>query len=412
MKTYLIMNTNPDTPLRGYEPLRGAYRAVMIYIATIGTLFTQAQTLSLQDALTKAEQNSAQVQAALLDVDKNKMLEKSAFNLYQPQLLVEAPTGNFYTLGVQQQFDFPTVYGARKKLLRSQTGIAEANASLTKAEVRFMIADLYLQWQTAEAKVKFYTSQQTNFNATSEAAVRSFNAGEIDFLEKSFAELKAQEVMRQLELSTAERNAAKQSMLMYIGADENSQSDSLGTNLQLSAWGTTTLGTSKIAVAQAELTASEQALKLQKNQNLPGFFLGYMNQGESNSPLENRFNAGISIPLWFWHQSASTKAARLNVEQSQKELLAVQQQVNQLYISTLALHDATVTSLGTVRTTSLLTSKKLADAALRMKEAGEISLTEYLRLISEASQTEIAHIELMQQLIQSQHQLQFLTSAQ
>lgn len=389
-----------------------ALRALLVVIFLTSSFGRgKAQILTLQDAQAKAEQNSAQVQAALLGVDASKALEKTAFNIYQPQLQVQAPTGNFYTLGVQQNFDFPTVYGARKKLLSSQTAVADANATLSKAEVRFLIADLYLQWQTAEAKLQFYTGQQTNFNAVAQAAKRSFEAGEIDLLEKSFAELKAQEAERQVQLVTAERNAAKQSLLAYIAADANVNCDSLNSNLQLNAWGNSSLNSVLLGVAQAEVAVSEQQLKLQKQQNLPGFFVGYMNQGERSSPAENRFNAGITIPLWFWQTKASTKAAKINVEQSQKDLLAMQQQVNQLYNSALVTHDSAVQSLSAMQGTSLPASRTLATNAKRMYDAGETSLTEYLRLSSEANQTELAYIELMQQLIQSQNQLQFLTSA-
>lgn len=390
-----------------------ALRALLAAIFLTGSFgYSEAQILTLQDAQAKAEENSAQLKAALLSVDATKSLEKTAFNLFQPQLQIQAPTGNFYTLGVQQNFDFPTVYGARKKLLQSQSGVAEASAALTKAEVKFMIADLYLQWQTAEAKLKFYSDQQTNFNSVAQAAKRSFEAGEIDLLEKSFAELKAQEAERKVQLTTAERNAAKQSLITYIAADTNVNCDSLSSNLQLTAWNNSALNSSLLGVAQAEVTVSEQQLKLQKQQNLPGFFVGYMNQGERNSPTENRFNAGITIPLWFWQTKASTKAAKFNVEQSQKELEAVQQQVNQLYNSALTTHDAVVQSLSAMQSTSLPSSRSLVNNARRMYDAGETSLTEYLRLSSEANQTELAYIELMQQLIQSQNQLQFLTSAQ
>lgn len=390
-----------------------ALRALLAAIFLTGSFgYSEAQILTLQDAQAKAEENSAQLKAALLSVDATKSLEKTAFNLFQPQLQIQAPTGNFYTLGVQQNFDFPTVYGARKKLLQSQSGVAEASAALTKAEVKFMIADLYLQWQTAEAKLKFYSDQQTNFNSVAQAAKRSFEAGEIDLLEKSFAELKAQEAERKVQLTTAERNAAKQSLITYIAADTNVNCDSLSSNLQLTAWSNSALNSSLLGVAQAEVTVSEQQLKLQKQQNLPGFFVGYMNQGERNSPTENRFNAGITIPLWFWQTKASTKAAKFNVEQSQKELEAVQQQVNQLYNSALTTHDAVVQSLSAMQSTSLPSSRSLVNNARRMYDAGETSLTEYLRLSSEANQTELAYIELMQQLIQSQNQLQFLTSAQ
>lgn len=392
--------------------LENIWKKIFMLLLCVNVMnHASSQVLTLKDAQTKAEQNSAAIQAALLGVDESKSMEKTAFNLSQPQLQIQAPTGNFYAIGVQQNFEFPTVYGARKKLLQSQSAVVEAKMSLTKAEVKFLITDLYLKWQVTEAKLNFYKNQSNNFSSLADAAERSFQAGEIDLLEKSFAVLKAQDAQREVQLLIGQSEAAKKALLTYVASDENIQCDSLSKNLELRNWNTIVSSSPMLEVARAEVMMSEQQLKLQKKQNLPGFFVGYMNQGERNSPAENRFNAGLSIPIWFWQSNASIKAAKLNLEQSQKELEAIQQQWNQMYNSLLINHDSAVQSILDIQTTSIPASIALISNAKRMYDAGEITLVEYLRLISEANRTELAQIALIEQLLQYQNQLQFLTSA-
>jgi outer membrane protein TolC len=373
---------------------------------------TEAQQISLSDVLAKTEQSSARIKAAMLGIESQMQLEKSSFNLSQPQLLVQAPTGNFYTLGVQQNFDFPSVYSARKKLLQSETEYAKRSAELKKFEVRYFMSDLYVQWQAAEARYVYYSKLQMDLIQIRDAAMRSFEAGEIGMIEKSFADLKYLDASRALEESSALRNSIKQSMMNYVGMDESVMCDSLLTNLRLVGWENISWRSVMVELALADVKRSEMELQVRRRQNMPGFFVGYMNQGERNSLVENRFNAGISIPLWFWHTKSSLRSSKLKVEQYRKEAEAVQQEMDNRFLQSKSRHDILVQSVLSLQNESLPISKEMAASAKRLFDSGEISLTEYLRLKGDAVQTELTYIELVEELLKIQNQLQFITSFQ
>jgi len=373
---------------------------------------TFSQVITLSEAKLKAEQSSALVQSALLELESNREMEGTAFNLYQPQLLLQAPTGNFYTIGVQQNFDFPSVYSARKSVLKSETDRSEIEAESTKREVRYKIGDLYIHWQTLESLSDYYGKQQNDFLEIRNAAVRSFEAGEIDLLEKSFAELKYLEATRIFDAHKSQRDAVKRSLVGYLGLLEGAVCDTLGKNMQLVAWSTNAWRSALVELAMADVKLSEGKFKLLKRQNLPGFFVGYMNQGERSSAFENRLNAGVSIPLWFWHTGASKRSAKLILEKSQRDLEAVQIEVNQQFQIATGRHDALVQSILMMKGESLPLASQLINNAGRMYEAGEISLSEYIRMRSDAAQTELSYIQQLQELLQTQNQLQFITAIQ
>jgi outer membrane protein TolC len=191
-------------------------RTWLVLVFAFSLIRAEAQQISLSDVLAKTEQNSARIKAAMLGIESQMQLEKSSFNLSQPQVLVQAPTGNFYTLGVQQNFDFPSVYSARKKLLQSETEYAKRSAELTKLEVRYFMSDLYVQWQAAEARLDYYTNLEMDLFKIRDAVKRSFDAGEIGMIEKSLADLKYLEVARELESVSALRNSVKESVMNYL----------------------------------------------------------------------------------------------------------------------------------------------------------------------------------------------------
>ena len=51
-------------------------------------------------------------------------MEKKATHIPDPELILESTTGDFMTIGVQQSFDFPTVYARQKQLAEQQTELS------------------------------------------------------------------------------------------------------------------------------------------------------------------------------------------------------------------------------------------------------------------------------------------------
>ncbi|MCC6599166.1 MAG: TolC family protein [Crocinitomicaceae bacterium] len=386
-------------------------RVLILFFAVIISTTVDAQLLTLQQAIELAEKSNPAITAATEKVKKSETLEKTAFNLYQPQLQVQAPTGNFYTIGVQQNFDFPTVYSARKKLLKSDTHIAMVAEEISRADLEFLVSDLYIQWQYADAKVKFLNGQQYNFQSIAGAMARSYESGETGMMEKSFAIVKLQEVNQQLKLAQSELTIAKAAVLLYTGAPENSQCDSIGAAFLDQIPTDLPISSPVVAKAEAELEQSKRALALQRNQALPQFFLGYMNQGERNSPGENRLNAGISIPLWFWHLSAANKAARLEVDIKQKEKENAAVFLAQQYNTAVETYKNKLEAIEEYRTNNLISAAALEDAVTRMRKSGETSFTEYLLILSDIRNIRLQYIGLLKEALEQRNKIYYLNSA-
>ena len=124
-------------------------------VALFGVLIASAtysqKLISATDAVSLAIKNSKNLSAAGLSVKQQQQLLNSAINLPNPELFLEAPTGNFYTPSITQSIEFPTVYGKQYQLQKQQVVFAEKEKSLTEAEVKLQVNQLYLLLQYAEA---------------------------------------------------------------------------------------------------------------------------------------------------------------------------------------------------------------------------------------------------------------------
>ena len=66
--------------------------------------------LTENEAVIRALKNSSNASASLLNIQQQQQLLKSAINIPNPELTWQSPSGTFYTGGVTQSLDFPTVY--------------------------------------------------------------------------------------------------------------------------------------------------------------------------------------------------------------------------------------------------------------------------------------------------------------
>ena len=146
---------------------------------------------SPQAAVEAAMKNHPLRKAADLDVNAKKYREKSALNLPNPELNAESPTGEFYTIGASQSFDFPTVYKRQKQVAQAETDWAKAAQILTENDMRYTVRALYLDAQVTDFQLIYWEKRDSLYQQINAAAARQFAAGEIDFLQKTLAENEA-----------------------------------------------------------------------------------------------------------------------------------------------------------------------------------------------------------------------------
>jgi len=347
------------------------------------TLSGLAQTTP-DAAIRAALQNHPLVKAAAFDVQAKKYAEKSALNLPNPELNAESPTGQFYAVGVLQSFEFPTVYARQKQVAKAETALAQAGQRISENDLRYTVRTMYLDAQVADYQSRQWKTRDSLYQAITVAAARQFEAGEIDFLQKTLVENEAGKVAR-------ERFAAEQLLMTMTGQLKimTGLAD-LGTLLPLRP-DTTSLGVSSglganpaVLYEQQAVQVAEKQVALAKSKALPNFSIGYMNQGERETPIDYRFRASIGLPLWVGQYRAGVNTAKAE-SQAAVARAAAQSQAVALQLQRTDLE--ALTALGFVRyyeQEALPRSRALISAVLRMRDAGQTDYVTFLKTLDEA----------------------------
>ena len=380
--------------------------------------YAQAQQLvSQQEAVSKALVNNKNVQAAFFQVKEQQQLLKSAVNLPNPELFLESPTGNFYTPSITQSIEFPTVYGKQCQLQKQQIVLAEKTKILTQSEVKYQVRQLYLLLQYADTLQKQLYLQDTLYERISYSAGRQFDAGQIDFLQKTFVESQYGEVHNRYLQMLKSVNAFKNQLRYVTGVK-----DSLViTPFNLITYQTNALEygyDSIVLLTNPSLLISKQTevinqkyIELQKNKALPGLAFGYFNQGEKSTPVGNRFRFGITVPLWFWQYRGNISAAKIALQVSQQQTGGLQQQltVQLLQASNELMMNAQ--SISYYQTTGIKKANDIITTAKRFLETGEIDYINYLRNINDAYSIQLKYLEAAKNYSQSVLTINYLTGA-
>ena len=196
---------------------QSAFAIISVLIAS--ATYSQ-KIISEADAVSLAIKNSKNISAASLSVKQQQQLLRSAINLPNPELFLEAPTGNFYTPSITQSIEFPTVYSKQYQLQKQQIGFAEKEKNLTEAEVKYQVKQLYLLLQYADTLLRQLYVQDTAYESISKSAGRQFDAGRIDYLQKTFAETQFGEIYNQYIQVQQNVNALKAQLQFITGLQE------------------------------------------------------------------------------------------------------------------------------------------------------------------------------------------------
>lgn len=370
-------------------------------------VFSQ-KTLPLQTVIDSSLVNNPSIKAANATVRQQQHLVKSAINLPSPEILLQNPTGNFYTIGAQQSFDFPTVYSSQRKIQKENVKLAEIAKNRNVADLKYQISILYSELRFEQQSVQLLQQQDSIYSVIATNADRSFKAGTIDYIQSSFAKLQAGQVKTNLYVAQANYNSILQSIKTISGIKSDFLTDNKETETLFKTEANIDQNTN-LLFAKQEIIISEKRLKLERQKLLPGFNIGFINAGEKNTPFSNQLFAGLRIPLWFWQYKGNINAAKSQIEvskfNSQNEILRTTtefqsaQSKNVAYKKALYFYKSDASKLAT----------SLIDASNRFYKSGNYSVTEYLRNLNDAADIQKNYLEIQKNYNQSIIYIQYLT---
>lgn len=244
---------------------------------------TFAQTvLTADEAVAAALKNSPAIKASGLVVRQNELLVRSARNIPNLDLTIDSPSGTFYTLGVQQNFRFPTVYIQQAKLQKQQIILAQKEKIVTENDLKYRIRTAYLNMQYADAYLKQLQSQDSIYAQIAIAAKRNYDVGTIDKLALIFAETQAADLRNQVAMATQELMVSKGQLSFFTNIPNFNVSQLIVTsNAALSV---DPAQNPLIEAAKQVELINQKTIEVEKANALPGFMAGYYNQG-SRKPI-------------------------------------------------------------------------------------------------------------------------------
>jgi outer membrane protein TolC len=376
------------------------------------------QVLSLDSALAGALRVSPALRQAGAEQREQEALRRGAFSLINPGVIVESPTGAFYTVGAQQTFEFPTVYSRQAKVGRAQVTLAQRNQQISRNTVQREVRLSYLALQIAEARQRQLASQDSLLRTLAAASERLYAAGEVDYLQRVSTEAESRQAANRLQQAAADRRAAQARLSLLLGQP----TVELTTGADLTALGTLVLPPSNVPTADsAQLQANPQLafalqnievsrlnLRLARARALPGVVLGYQNQGDRDSPVRNRFQAGLSLPLYFWTYRSQIRAADARLQASLAQRAATGLEVNREYQQAQADVAKFEASLRYFQQTGLPQSKTIVSTAQRLFRAGEVSYYLFVQSVNQAFQIRADYLDAVRGYQEALIQLNFL----
>jgi outer membrane protein, heavy metal efflux system len=390
-----------------------AYSFIFFSLLATGFLTADAQrVIPESEVIELALKNSGAFQSSALQVQQNKYLQKTGFNLPNPDVIAESPTGEFYAVGILQSVEFPSVYFKQNQLRKQITKLSEKQKELTSQDVRIAIRTLYLNLQFAQAVYDQLKVRDSLYTLISNSAQRQFDAGTIDYLARTFARSQAGEIHNRFIEARYELDAIKNQIKIYTGIPDDFKARAL-TRLNfemVDVLDTAAISSNPTVQYYQQLrNVNRKTLSVERNKALPGLVFGYLNQGPRDTDTYYRFRVGFTVPLWFWQYSGNIKAAKTGVQIAEQDSRAQTQSISAQMLQAVTDFRKYNESLVYYETQGMSQSDEIIETARRFFASGQNDYVAYLRNITEAYNIKARYLETQRNFNQSVIMINYLT---
>lgn len=364
--------------------------------------------LTNKDAVDLAIKNNPTLKQSDLNILQQKKLLKSSINLPNLEVFFESPTGDFYTGSYTQSFEFPTVYKNQYQIQKQKIDLARKEKSVSINDAKLQVNVLYLGAQFYKSLIQQLQFQDSLYNIIAKSSQRQFDAGQIDFLNKSFAQNKYGELHNELEQTITLYNSYLNLLEKVTGVQKVENVSVLEKNTFQFIL-PSDHNNSVVDVLKQNEQINNLNIQLQKSKALPGLALGYFNQGYSSTLFRNRFRVGVTVPIWFWQYSNNIKAAKIEYEKSKAETESYLYNLNLEVQKAFAVYTTSLQAIKFYESTGLKLSEEIVNASKRFFDAGETDYINFLRNISDAFESKRKYLTEIEKLNRSILDLQYLT---
>lgn len=403
------------------------YLIIILSLSSFASI-AQSNKLTLDQAVDIALNNNTGLKAASYEVEYQRQLKKTSFDLPKTDVSLTYGQYNSYVksdnnITVSQAIPF-TALGSQGALNRALVASTELKKAATENELIFQVKQVYFQLAFAKARHQLILQQDSIYGGFLKSASLRYNTGETNLLEKTTAETQRNEIENQLHqsesailvlrtklktlLNTTELPEIRENSLLPIEFSRLDDTASINANPSL-------------AYMRQQVEVAQGQKKVEAAKFAPDLLLGFFSQTLIGTPVsENGINAsssdrftgfqvGISIPLWFAPHQGRLKAAEYNQQVAQSNY--------QYYLTTLKgqSEQAVQQYLQNKNSLEYYQSSALPNAELILKQSetafrnGEIGYVEYFLGLRNALAIKEGYLQTLNNYNQSIVYIEFLS---
>jgi len=384
-----------------------------------GTVFAQdgtiPKTLTVDEAIAMAKQNYPSLKESQAFIEREKAMKGTSFDLGSTSLYTGredqgVQQGILSTYGVQQgNIDLLSGF-SKNKFYKERVKLGEKFYAVNEQQLIRNVMQAYDLINYNKAQLRFaeqLDSVYANFRTAAELRYDTGETGKLEFIAAS-SEYQQIQVLRQQAYDDIE--IAKRALKQYLGIDQEIETVNLSyepmdflANLDSASAANNPL----LQYAMQNAEVSKANIGVEKAQFLPKFSISYDKLKYNDVSGFSAYQAGISIPLWFFPQKSRVKAAKADamvVENQYLEQKAItESRVSQLLKS---LEKTKKTLSYYEEGALLLAEQQIATAELASKE-GEIDYVNYITILNSAIRIKQNHLQFINQFNQQFVELQY-----
>ena len=376
-----------------------------------------ADTLTMEQAVEIALQKYPRMEAARLKVEKEQKLKKTAFELDNTKL--QYSRGQLdgkmtdYSWQFSQGFRFPTTYISRAKLQEQMIQLRERGLSLTASETEYAVRSAFMNLTYTQEQLRLFTELEKTYADFAEVAEKRYQAGETNFLEKTYANSYYQQVLLKKQQAEAEAAIYRQQLQQYLKTGQNwIVSKSAFKKLKPPVADSGVVAESPVLQYYEKATdVAGQQYNLEQSGFLPDFSVGYIHQQMGGVPGLNAIQLGVAVPLFFWAQQGKVQAAGIDMEIAQAEYDNQLRSAFTAYQGKLQEYQKYQQQVEYYERQGLKTADELMRFSVKSYRAGEIDYLEFTRNIEQSIEIKMAFMENLNRYNQVIIDLQYLTGS-
>ncbi len=387
--------------------------SLVIVLLSVG-IHAQRTPLNLEQLKQLMFTNNAHLKASKLNVDKADALLKSAYSFDKTQVYYNYDQNNIAynnlpltILGIQQDFKFPTVYGASRKVNFRNKQIAEKFYDIQNLKLEKELVTAYYTYLAFIERKNILQRLDSLYTTFSTVAERRFELGETNYLEKITARSKQKMIATLYQVATQDVTIwfTKIKKIVQSKTDFDIKIIPL-TKVELITNDTTNTGMSYI---KSQVSLMQSKVNYKKQQLLPDITLEYF-QGTNSTLPKNLygFQIGLKIPLLFSGQSSQIKASKIALKEKQEQVISytfkLDEKKQRLLLEKNKYHKALLYYEEEGKT---LSDAILKTASLSFKN-GEIDFFQYIQSIENSYQITLSYLENLNRYNQTVIELNYI----